>query len=768
VRPPWSWSARTSASVATAPGGLDLLRAAVPHLEVVAARALDGVVAKSSADPRGPGGLGDVERAERLLGLPYRVAGLVVRGDQRGRTIGFPTANVATDPRKALPIGVFAVAVDTPAGRFGGMANVGPRPTFPDGAPALEVHLFDADVDLYDRVVTVHLLRTCGRRGASTASTTCARSSPRRRDARGDPTAAQAPRRTPPAPDAGASVDSGMLIYGRHATLTALREGQVRASSWRTASSAPPAEFERAAARAGVPSRRSRASSSTRRCARPSTRGWRPRSPSSPTPNPTRPSSSPIARGERLLLVCLDHVTDPRNYGAIIRSAEALGAHGVVTEARRSAPLSPVVAKTAAGATAHLPLLQVTNLPRYLAELKERGVWVYGADAREGGATRGPREVDWDRDVALVIGAEGEGLRRIVRAACDELVALPLRGRTPSLNASVAAALLIHDGARWRATPPLTPRRATAARADDPRTPGGRPDGRQAQDPPPDRTRLRRRPALAPAPAGERPTRAVATVTDVVPGEDKEPPRYRSRLALVDLRRRRPGRAAAHAHLRRGDRAPRWSPDGRRIAFLRGGRDAAGAATPAQLAVLDLDGGEARVLTSGPNPCRRSPGRTTRTCWPSAAATAATRTSSAASAASSTGAATASTASASSPPRDRPRARRRRRRPQRKLATLPRRPTRSRGPGRPPRRLPRAERRRRARRGLERACGRAASAASGPTRPRTCSAGRSAATASPGRPTAAARVPGAERPRRAWAGRPRCGSPAAAAARRGA
>jgi 23S rRNA (guanosine2251-2'-O)-methyltransferase len=113
------------------------------------------------------------------------------------------------------------------------------------------------------------------------------------------------------------------------------------------------------------------------------------RSPSSRSPSPTRPSSSPASDGEKLLLVCLDHgVTDPRNYGAIVRSAEALGAHGVVTEARRSAPLSPVVAKTSAGATAHLPLVQVTNLPRYLAELKHRGVWVYGAAAD--GARPGP------------------------------------------------------------------------------------------------------------------------------------------------------------------------------------------------------------------------------------------------------------------------------------------------------------------------------------------------------------------------------------------
>ena len=138
-------------------GGLDLLRAAVPHLEVVPLELAAGEVAKSSTI-RDALAAGDVARAERLLGAPYRVTGPVVRGDRRGRGIGYPTANVATDPRKALPIGVLAVVVDTPAGRFGGMANVGPRPTFPDGAPALEAHLFDADLDLYDRRVTVHLL----------------------------------------------------------------------------------------------------------------------------------------------------------------------------------------------------------------------------------------------------------------------------------------------------------------------------------------------------------------------------------------------------------------------------------------------------------------------------------------------------------------------------------------------------------------------------------------------------------------------------------
>ncbi len=158
-------------------------------------------------------------------------------------------------------------------------------------------------------------------------------------------------------------------------------------------------------------------------------------------------------RGERLLLVLLDQLTDPRNVGAIIRSAEALGAHGVVMPERGSAPLTAVVVKAAAGATSHLPIVTLTNLPRAIEELKERGVWVYGAaplDAQ--GAVLEAATVDWDRDVALVIGSEGSGLRRLVRDRCDELVGIRQYGRVGSLNASVAAGILLHVVQSARAT----------------------------------------------------------------------------------------------------------------------------------------------------------------------------------------------------------------------------------------------------------------------------------------------------------------------------
>ncbi len=158
--------------------------------------------------------------------------------------------------------------------------------------------------------------------------------------------------------------------------------------------------------------------------------------------DPEAPFKLAETRGEKPLLVLLDGITDPHNYGAIIRSAEVLGAHGVITEERRSAPLSAVVVKTSAGASSHLPLVQVKNLPRHMDDLKARGVWLYGAS---GDATSEAKDIDWDRSAALVIGSEGSGMRRLVREKCDDLIGIPMSGKVASLNASVAAGILLYS-----------------------------------------------------------------------------------------------------------------------------------------------------------------------------------------------------------------------------------------------------------------------------------------------------------------------------------
>ena len=142
------------------------------------------------------------------------------------------------------------------------------------------------------------------------------------------------------------------------------------------------------------------------------------------------------------VLVALDEVTDPQNLGAVVRTAECSGATGVVLPERRSAEVTAAVCKASAGAVEHLPLARVRNLADFLADAKAAGCWTYGAAA---GARTGYRDVDWRGGVVLVLGAEGRGLRPRVAAACDELVALPLKGRIGSLNVSAAAAVLLYQ-----------------------------------------------------------------------------------------------------------------------------------------------------------------------------------------------------------------------------------------------------------------------------------------------------------------------------------
>jgi len=141
------------------------------------------------------------------------------------------------------------------------------------------------------------------------------------------------------------------------------------------------------------------------------------------------------------LLVALDEVTDPQNLGAICRTAEAAGATGVVIPERRSAEVTPAVCKASAGAVEHLPVARVRNLADFLGDAKASGCWCYGAAA---GADTPYTAPDWSGGVVLVLGAEGKGLRPRVADACDDLVALPLRGRIESLNVSATAAVLLY------------------------------------------------------------------------------------------------------------------------------------------------------------------------------------------------------------------------------------------------------------------------------------------------------------------------------------
>ncbi len=146
--------------------------------------------------------------------------------------------------------------------------------------------------------------------------------------------------------------------------------------------------------------------------------------------------------------IALDGLTDPHNVGAIIRSAESAGCHGVITVRDRACPVTPVVDKAAAGALAHLPLCQVTNLSRTLDDLKKEGFWTFGLAGDEGSVPL--YDAGLEGNLVLVVGSEGSGLRQNVRKHCDVLVGIPMHGEVSSLNASVAAAVAMFEVVRRR------------------------------------------------------------------------------------------------------------------------------------------------------------------------------------------------------------------------------------------------------------------------------------------------------------------------------
>ena len=158
--------------------------------------------------------------------------------------------------------------------------------------------------------------------------------------------------------------------------------------------------------------------------------------------------------GEHTFVVVLDGVEDPHNLGAILRTADAAGADGVVIPERRAVGVTATVAKASAGASEHLPVARVTNISRALGELKSREVWTVGLDER---APQSYDQLDYKMHCALVVGAEGKGLHELVRKRCDFLVSIPMLGKVPSLNVSVAAAVVMYEMARQRRAPKTNP-----------------------------------------------------------------------------------------------------------------------------------------------------------------------------------------------------------------------------------------------------------------------------------------------------------------------
>lgn len=152
-------------------------------------------------------------------------------------------------------------------------------------------------------------------------------------------------------------------------------------------------------------------------------------------------------KGEDPFIIILDEIEDPHNLGAIIRTAECAGAHGIIIPKRRSAGVTPTVLKTSAGAVEYIPIVKVTNISATIETLKKENIWIYGADMEGDGYYY---EKDMTGPIGLVIGSEGSGMNRIVKEKCDFLVKIPMKGKVSSLNASVAASILTYDVVRQR------------------------------------------------------------------------------------------------------------------------------------------------------------------------------------------------------------------------------------------------------------------------------------------------------------------------------
>ena len=239
-----------------------------------------------------------------------------------------------------------------------------------------------------------------------------------------------------------------MIVYGLNPASEALRAGTA-SRLWVRAEAGPRvARIVVRATRAGVAVRRVDAAELDRLTAGAPHQGV-----AAEVTGPARYTLDDLLRdaGAPPLLVVLDGIEDPRNFGAVARTAEAAGVDGLIHQTRRSAPLGATAARTSAGALAHLRVAAVVNISRALEELRRAGVWTVGL-AED--AERPYHSLDLTAPVALVIGAEGSGLRRLVRQRCDWLASIPMRGQVSSLNVSVAAGIALFEAVRQRSGPP--------------------------------------------------------------------------------------------------------------------------------------------------------------------------------------------------------------------------------------------------------------------------------------------------------------------------
>jgi 23S rRNA (guanosine2251-2'-O)-methyltransferase len=235
-----------------------------------------------------------------------------------------------------------------------------------------------------------------------------------------------------------------MLIYGIHPVLEALRAGRV--TSMRVSSRAADhvAAVIRRAEEQGIRVRRVQPADLDRETRGAAHQGVVADVRAAP---PVTVEDLIVQAAGVPLIVVLDGIEDPHNVGAILRTVDAAGAHGVVRQTRHAASLDGAAAKASAGAVSHVKIADVVNIARALATLKNAGIWTVGL---AGDARARYDQIDYCLPTALVVGAEGSGLRRLVRERCDWLVAIPMRGHVPSLNVSVAAAIVLFEAVRQR------------------------------------------------------------------------------------------------------------------------------------------------------------------------------------------------------------------------------------------------------------------------------------------------------------------------------